>query len=155
MVGFIGDNTHATLQKKFLTKFQKGYKEFSKTKKRNLAESIKLAKDMIENKGKGDDLEKLKSDKNFSKEPTMKGKNKLTNCKSITNYTAKPQSDSESESEDKTKEIPKKKVLKKKTAANTSINSSGGNNSFLKRKKRRQDDQKESTDLLTFRQWTE
>lgn len=60
VVGFIGDNTHSVLQKKNLNKFQKEYKNFANTKKRTLLDSIRLAKEMIENKGKPEDLEKLK-----------------------------------------------------------------------------------------------
>jgi hypothetical protein len=59
-VGFIGDNTHSILQKQKLAKFQKEYKNYANTKKRTLLESIRLAKEMIENKGKPEDLEKMK-----------------------------------------------------------------------------------------------
>ena len=60
MVGFIGDNTHSILQKQKLAKFQKEYKNYANTKKRTLLESIRLAKEMIENKGKADDFERMK-----------------------------------------------------------------------------------------------
>jgi len=54
-VSFIGDNTHASLAKKCLEKFEKGLKLYSNTKKKNLSESIDKAKEMYYNKnGKKD-----------------------------------------------------------------------------------------------------
>jgi len=60
VVGFIGDNTHSILTKPKLAKFQKEYKTYSNTKKRPLLESIRLAKEMLENKSK---LEEFKNKK--------------------------------------------------------------------------------------------
>jgi hypothetical protein len=71
VVGFIGDNTHATLPKQKLAKFLKEFKNFSKTKKKLLLESIKIAKDMLESKGKGEE-EKEKIRKNIHIEKPVK-----------------------------------------------------------------------------------
>ena len=49
-ISFIGDHTHASLNKKFLEKFEKGLKLYSNTKKKNLSESIEIAKGMYYNK---------------------------------------------------------------------------------------------------------
>lgn len=49
-VSFIGDNTHSSLAKKCLDKFEKGLKTYSSTKKRNLLESIEKAKEIYYNK---------------------------------------------------------------------------------------------------------
>ena len=49
-VSFIKDNTHASLAKKCLEKFEKGLKSYSSTKKKNLIESIERAKEMYYNK---------------------------------------------------------------------------------------------------------
>ena len=49
-VSFIGDNTHSSLTKKCLYKFEKGLKSYSNTKKRNLLESIERAKEIYYNK---------------------------------------------------------------------------------------------------------
>ena len=49
-ISFIGDNTHASLAKKCLEKFEKGLKNYSNTKKRNLSESIEKAKEIYYNK---------------------------------------------------------------------------------------------------------
>ena len=47
-VSFIGDNTHATLPKRNLNKFEKEYKIHSNTKKKNLLDSIKIAKELYD-----------------------------------------------------------------------------------------------------------
>jgi hypothetical protein len=47
-VSFIGDNTHATLPKRNLSKFEKEYKINSNTKKKNLLDSIKIAKELYD-----------------------------------------------------------------------------------------------------------
>ena len=47
---FIGDNTHSSLAKKYLDKFEKGLKIYSSTKKKNLLESIEKAKEIYYNK---------------------------------------------------------------------------------------------------------
>ena len=49
-VSFIGDNTHSSLAKKCLDKFEKGLKTYTTTKKRNLLESIEKAKEIYYNK---------------------------------------------------------------------------------------------------------
>jgi hypothetical protein len=49
-VSFIGDNTHSSLAKKSLEKFEKGLQLYSNTKKRNLLESIEKAKAIYYNK---------------------------------------------------------------------------------------------------------
>ena len=49
-VSFIGDNTHASLAKKYLVKFEKGLKLYANTKKKNLLESIEKAKEIYYNK---------------------------------------------------------------------------------------------------------
>ena len=72
MVGFIGDNTHAVLPIIKLAKFIKEFKNFSKTKKRTLLESIKLAKEKYENKfiseaeEKNNTINKIESNKNIN-----------------------------------------------------------------------------------------
>jgi hypothetical protein len=70
-VGFIGDNTHATLPKQKLANFLKELNNFSKTKKKLLLESIKLAKEMLESKGKGAE-EKDKISNNIKIEKSIK-----------------------------------------------------------------------------------
>ena len=49
-VSFIGDNTHSSLAKKCLDKFEKGLKSYTSTKKRNLLDSIEKAKEIYYNK---------------------------------------------------------------------------------------------------------
>ena len=49
-VVFIGDNTHSSLAKKCLEKFEKGLKLYSNTKKKNLQEVIEKAKEIYYNK---------------------------------------------------------------------------------------------------------
>ena len=49
-ISFIGDNTHASLAKKCLEKFEKGLKNNSNTKKKNLVDSIEKAKEIYYNK---------------------------------------------------------------------------------------------------------
>jgi hypothetical protein len=49
-VSFIGDNTHSSLAKKYLVKFEKGLQLYANTKKKNLAESIEKAKEIYSNK---------------------------------------------------------------------------------------------------------
>jgi len=49
-VSFIGDNTHSSLAKKCLEKFEKGLQLYSNTKKKNLSESIERAKEIYYNK---------------------------------------------------------------------------------------------------------
>ena len=49
-ISFIGDNTHASLAKKCLEKFEKGLQLYSNTKKKNLSESIEKAKEIYYNK---------------------------------------------------------------------------------------------------------
>ena len=49
-VSFIGDNTHASLAKKCLEKFEKGLQLYSNTKKKNLSDSIEKAKEIYYNK---------------------------------------------------------------------------------------------------------
>ena len=49
-VSFIGDNTHASLAKKILKKFEKEYKNYFNNKKKNLSDSINKAKEMYYNK---------------------------------------------------------------------------------------------------------
>ncbi len=71
IVGFIGDNTHATLPKQKLAKFLKEFKNFSKTKKKLLLESIRIAKEMLESKGKGEE-EKEKICKNINIDKPIK-----------------------------------------------------------------------------------
>jgi hypothetical protein len=68
------------LPKNKLAKFQKEYKTFSKTKKRTLLESIRIAREMLENKGKLDEdkFEKLKkSSDNSEKNPTARNDNNI------------------------------------------------------------------------------
>ena len=50
IINFIGDNTHANLNKKDLAKFEKEYKTYSNTKKKDLLDSIKKAKELYETK---------------------------------------------------------------------------------------------------------
>jgi len=47
-VQFIGDGTHASLAKKCLEKFEKGFQLYSNTKKKDLSESINKAKEMYD-----------------------------------------------------------------------------------------------------------
>ncbi len=68
IVGFIGDNTHSILPKSKLAKFQKEYKNYSNTKKRPLLESIRLAKEILENKSK---LEEFKNKKHPAEEKSL------------------------------------------------------------------------------------
>lgn len=42
-VNFIGDNSHAILPLDKIMKYQEGYAQFSKTKKRSLREAIEIA----------------------------------------------------------------------------------------------------------------
>ena len=49
-VSFIGDNTHSSLAKKCLEKFEKGLQLYSNTKKKNLSDSIEKAKEIYYNK---------------------------------------------------------------------------------------------------------
>ena len=49
-VSFIGDNTHSSLAKKCLEKFEKGLKMYSNTKKKNLLDTIEKAKEIYYNK---------------------------------------------------------------------------------------------------------
>ena len=49
-VSFIGDNTHSSLAKKCLEKFEKGLKMYSNTKKKNLIDTIEKAKEIYYNK---------------------------------------------------------------------------------------------------------
>jgi hypothetical protein len=80
VVGFIGDNTHATLPKQKLAKFMKEYKNFSKTKKKLLLESIRIAKEMLDSKGKCEE-EKEKFKKNMEKSDSNKEKKNKSKSK--------------------------------------------------------------------------
>ncbi len=83
VVGFIGDNTHSILQKQKLAKFQKEYKTYANTKKKILLESIRLAKEMIDNKGKADEFERLRRTSNdkLSANNINKNKSRVQECK--------------------------------------------------------------------------
>lgn len=65
--GFIGDNTHSVLPQIKLGKFLKDYEIHSVTKKKGLLDSIRIAKELLKNKG-------VIQDTNFEK---MKKTNKL------------------------------------------------------------------------------
>jgi hypothetical protein len=61
------------LPKPKLAKFLKEFNNYSKTKKKLLLESIRLAKDMLESKGKGEEeKEKIKRNINQEKKPERK-----------------------------------------------------------------------------------
>lgn len=90
VVSFIGDNTHSILQKQKLAKFQKEYKNYANTKKKVLLESIRLAKEMIENKGKAEEFERVRrsmDDKvganTATTGPSTKAKKTVQSCKYI------------------------------------------------------------------------
>ena len=55
-IGFIGDNTYASLPKSKLSKYSKEFNNYSNTKKKTLLESIKLANHMLEGKNNFDDI---------------------------------------------------------------------------------------------------
>ena len=87
-VSFIGDNTHASLAKKSLDKFEKGLTQHSNTKKKNLQESIQKAKEIYYNRnGNRENLinsmiknnEKYKKEKDSEKEKEKQNKNKNNN----------------------------------------------------------------------------
>lgn len=99
----------------------KEYKNYSKTKKKLLLESIKIAKEMLDSKGKGDD-EKEKIRKNIEKQE--KEKKVKTN---------KDKEDSEAETEVKPK--PKRK-LRRLVCTNKENNT---NDKILNLKRRRSD----------------
>lgn len=87
-VSFIGDNTHASLAKKSLDKFEKGLNQHSNTKKKNLQESIQKAKEIYYNRnGNRENLinsmiknnEKYKKEKDSEKEKEKQNQNKNNN----------------------------------------------------------------------------
>ena len=144
-MGFIGDNTHSILQKQKLAKFQKEYKNYANTKKRTLLESIRLAKEMIDNKGKPEDLERMKkgvedriSANNISKAKAMR------ECKfKLIFFNLAEMSEEESEESDeddkkknKIKKVPPKDEKEQKD--------------FTKSKRKRTDDKKESKQWNLF-----
>ncbi len=123
IVGFIGDNTHATLPKQKLAKFMKEYKNFSKTKKKLLLESIRIAKEMIDSKGKGED-EKEKIRKNIEKQEKEK--------------KVKPKKENKEDSEtDHLEEKPKPKRKLRRLVSTNKENSA--NDKILNLKRRRSD----------------
>ena len=67
LINFIGDNSHATLPKPKLAKFMSNYKTYSQTKKKNLLDSIKKAKEMFDNKSLiHDDIKNEKNNNNIN-----------------------------------------------------------------------------------------
>jgi hypothetical protein len=158
-VGFIGDNTHSILTKPKLAKFQKEYKNYSNTKKRPLLESIRLAKEMLENKSK---LEEFKNKKHPAEEKNTnllnsnkdainsnlnnanKNSKNKSDCKNIIYYdTAESDSEvEESEDEVEEKSLNKKRNLKNAKGSNTAKDSKEDSN-FTKSKRKRVDDKNE------------
>lgn len=119
-VSFINHNTHATLPKKHLFKFEKKYKIYSNSKKKDLLESIKLAKQLYDNKK--NNKENLKD--NFGDEVNNKSNEKEKKINNIS--PSKNENDKIEES-----------ALSEKSS-NFKDNYSNGN--FLKKKLKRIDE---------------
>ena len=87
-VSFIGDNTHSSLAKKCLDKFEKGLKTYTTTKKRNLLESIEKAKEIYYNKNGLKDKEikyMMKRDIKYKEREKETEKEKQQNNNNINN----------------------------------------------------------------------
>lgn len=99
-VSFIGDNTHSSLAKKCLEKFEKGLKMYSNTKKKNLIETIEKAKEIYYNKNGMKDKEIkdiMKKDEKIKKELKEKERERQLN------NMAKNNNDKNSENNNKRK----------------------------------------------------
>lgn len=115
-ISFIGDNTHASVQKKNLAKFDKEYKQYSNTKKKDLVESIKKAKEMFENKNgaKDKEIESLMRMKNNNKDKEReKDKEKLSSNEGSYDRTKDKSNGSKKEENNNEQNIIYKKKNKK------------------------------------------
>lgn len=73
LVKFIGDNSHSVLPLEKIEKFEKKFSQFSKTKKKPLLFSIKLARKFINGEIGLVELKKIRSRNNNSKESDCDG----------------------------------------------------------------------------------
>ena len=82
VVGFIGDNTHSVLPKNKIAKFLQEMKNYSKTRKKKLLNSINIAKSLMEEKQKSSNNDERPNDKktetvNLNTYSLPKGRNLL------------------------------------------------------------------------------
>lgn len=84
-VGFIGDNTHSILPRPKLANFIENFKEFSKTKKKTLLDSIRKAKEIYEAKFKNISFDLDEESANNKKSESAINNNNNNNSSTIQN----------------------------------------------------------------------
>lgn len=120
-VSFIGDNTHASLAKKCLAKFDKEYKQFSNTRKKDLVESIKKAKEIYENKNgtKDKEIKSMMKRDLKSREKDRERKNSSSNENS--NNPSKEKSNIKKSRDDNSDNFNKKRIKKTEDKAENDL----------------------------------
>ena len=85
-VVFLGNHLQATLKKMYISKFDKNYKLYSKTKNKDLIGIIKKAKEIYESEA-GEKKEKIKEIINRAKNKEKEKKNNINDTSSETSRT--------------------------------------------------------------------